>query len=159
MKKFFYHSLLMSFRFCFIFFYPIPLLGNLNKECVKNAQCINRQPQRHRGLVSFKTRARPMLPELREVVILTRIFQSHKCLQRTKLINSQPRSAGHGKTRSSPSVNAVLLKIPAKRLVQLCSEFLQYGRAGGELFCLDFFVSFCSNGKKKEEETTELYPR
>ena len=45
-------------------------------------------------------------------------------------------------------MNAILLKIPVKKFIMLCLEFLQYGRAGRELFCLDFFVTFFSNEKK-----------
>jgi hypothetical protein len=48
------------------------------------------------------------------------------------------------KTRSSPCVNALMHKILAKKFSMLCLEFLHEGRAGGELFCLDFLFTFSS---------------
>jgi hypothetical protein len=85
-------------------------------------------------------------------VIKTNLWQTTNFV-RSELITSHTCSAGRGKTRSSPCVNAVLLKIPAKKFSMLCLEFLQYGRAGGELFCLAFFcLLFFGNEKKVKEE-------
>jgi hypothetical protein len=48
-----------------------------------------------------------------------------------------------------------LLKIPAKKFIMLCLEFLQYGRAGGELFCLAFFcLLFFGNEKKVKKNNS-----
>jgi hypothetical protein len=53
-------------------------------------------------------------------------------------------------------VNVRFLELVQKRFIQFCYKFKNLAERAEAFGGLDFFVSFCSNGKKKKERTTEL---